>query len=254
MIDPRHVVKLQGRDYVTVVGEIDYAHKNGLVSLETDLVQIPGPENQNTAIVKATAIFRGSDGPVAWSAHGDASPANTKGPIQTALLRMAETRAIGRVLRFACNIPMVAFEEVQGGEGDEVSHREPAPRTIGPVRHERAQAMGAPRGNGHAPARRDGGQAAPVATAAAGVEGAADAGPVRVTCEWTTSEGICGAFVEERLRLAGLSRYDRVICREHAAAAKAFYAVQASEQTLEMTVASADLGTGEIVSAQAQGY
>lgn len=120
MIDPKFIVRLQGKDYVLLIGLLDHAHKNGLRSIETDLVQIPGPDNQNVAIVRAMVRWKSEGEDACWSAYGDASPANTRGPIQTALIRMAETRSIARALRFAGNVAATAVEEL--GESDDAPH------------------------------------------------------------------------------------------------------------------------------------
>lgn len=119
-IDERWLVNLQGKRFVLFPGLLHLAHETGLRSIETELVQIPSGENGHCAIVRAIARFRAEDGDAVWSAYGDASPANTKGPITTALIRMAETRSIARTLRMACDVGETAMEEL-GGEDDEMA-------------------------------------------------------------------------------------------------------------------------------------
>jgi hypothetical protein len=119
-IRPEHIVNLQGRNYCLFAGLLNLAHESGLGSTQTELTQIPSAENGNVAIVRAVATFRGETGDAVWSAYGDASPANTRGTIQTALIRMAETRALGRVLRLACNVGETMLEEL-GGDDDQMA-------------------------------------------------------------------------------------------------------------------------------------
>lgn len=119
-IDPRWMVNLQGKQFVLFPGLLHLAHETGLRSIETELVQIPSGENGHCAIVRAIARFRAEDGDAVWSAYGDASPANTKGPISAALIRMAETRGIARTLRMACDVGETALDEL-GGEDDEMA-------------------------------------------------------------------------------------------------------------------------------------
>lgn len=117
-IKPEHIVTLQGRQYVTLVGLLDHAHQNGLRSIETQIVQLPTAENQMTAVFCCIATFAGADGPVTWSCHGDASPRNVNRMIAEALPRMAETRSIARTLRMATNIGQTSLEELPGDDPD----------------------------------------------------------------------------------------------------------------------------------------
>ncbi len=109
------IVTLSGKEYATWPYVLNEAHQIGLKAIETQLVQIPAPENQHTAIVRATARFE--DGKE-FTAYGDASPANVNNRIATALIRMAETRGKGRALRDACNIGMTLAEELPPEERD----------------------------------------------------------------------------------------------------------------------------------------
>src|SRR5207248_2733402 len=95
------VVTLKGRDYPLYAGALDSATKAGLKSLTTRIVQIPSPENGNMAVVMARAEFE--DGRV-FEDVGDCSPASTSPQLAAASLRLASTRAKGRVLRDAVNV------------------------------------------------------------------------------------------------------------------------------------------------------
>ena len=80
---------------------LDKAHKQyGLAGVETEILQFPCAENGNMAIFRATV--KNSDG-ATFSGHGDADPKNTTSTIAPHLLRMAETRAIARALRWLTN-------------------------------------------------------------------------------------------------------------------------------------------------------
>ncbi len=105
----KHVVSLQGKEYVLYAGVLSLAHEKGLLSIETLLVQIPGPDNEHTAIVKARVEF--ADGQ-RFEEYGDASPRNVTARIATALIRMAATRAKGRAMRDAVNVGETLAEEL----------------------------------------------------------------------------------------------------------------------------------------------
>lgn len=115
-MEKRHIISLQGRDYVTYEGLLDEAHKRGLRAIRTTLVQLPGAANEQTAIVSAEVEFHGPDGPRVFTGIGDASPRNVSRGITPHLIRMAETRAKARALRDATNIGMTAFEELEQAE------------------------------------------------------------------------------------------------------------------------------------------
>ena len=117
------IVKLGRKEYATWPVVLDEAHKKGLISIKTKLVQVPTKDNDNVAIVKAIVqiipekFIEIPDGEKVkitkeFEAYGDVSPENTVGNISTALIRMAETRAKGRALRDAVNIGLTLEEEL----------------------------------------------------------------------------------------------------------------------------------------------
>ncbi len=121
-------VDLKGKAYPCWPFVLHAAHVKGLTGIETELLQIPDKENGHVAIVRCTATFSPADGsPCAFSALGDASPANVGAFLVPALIRMAETRAKGRALRDACDIGQTLAEEI-GPDPDEgrVTRSEPA--------------------------------------------------------------------------------------------------------------------------------
>ncbi len=103
------IFNLKGREYPVYGGCLDAATKAGLRSLTTEIVQIPGPENGHMAVVMATARFE--DGRE-FVDVGDCSQASTSPMLAAAALRLASTRAKGRVLRDAINVGMTLLEEL----------------------------------------------------------------------------------------------------------------------------------------------
>jgi hypothetical protein len=110
------VVKLQGKEYVLFEGLLEVTHENyKLISFETDLLQYPSEENQHTAIVKAVVTVKDGEELKKFSGIGDASPSSVNRMIAPHIVRMAETRALGRAMRFLTGFGTV-FEEL--GEVD----------------------------------------------------------------------------------------------------------------------------------------
>ncbi len=114
-----YIVNVQGKDFITFPGLLAVGHDKGLTSIETDLVNT----NLETPVVKATVKL----GDKSFTGYGDATSGNVAKKVAGALLRMAETRAIARALRFACNIDMTALEEI--GVGDDEVETQPVART-----------------------------------------------------------------------------------------------------------------------------
>jgi hypothetical protein len=108
-IDPQHIITLKGKSYPLFAGILDAATKAGLKSIRTTVLQVPTPENGHMAVVMARAEFE--DGRV-FEDVGDCSPANTSPQLAPAALRLASTRAKGRVLRDAINVGQTMFEEL----------------------------------------------------------------------------------------------------------------------------------------------
>jgi len=122
------MVERNGRTFVLYAGLLDEAHRQGLKSITTQLLQIPGPDNGYTAICQA--VVETSKG--VFSGIGDASPENVPPQMRMHLIRMAETRAKARALRDAVNVGVAALEEL----ADEAEPAEPKavrPRPTRPV-------------------------------------------------------------------------------------------------------------------------
>lgn len=109
MLDAKYVVTINGKQFVQYAGLVDLAHKLGIRSVKTDLVQIPTADNKAVCICRAEVEMQ--DGKV-FTGIGDASPANVSPRLVPALIRFAETRAKARALRDATNVGMVALEEL----------------------------------------------------------------------------------------------------------------------------------------------
>ena len=115
-----YMIERQGKRFVLYAGLLEEAHGRGLRSIETELLQVPGVENGEVAIVKA--VVRTEEG--RFSGIGDASPENVGRMIAPHLIRMAETRAKARALRDAINVGVTALEELGGDEAPAISTAE----------------------------------------------------------------------------------------------------------------------------------
>ncbi|HKZ27337.1 MAG TPA: hypothetical protein VJ086_05530 [Rubrobacteraceae bacterium] len=124
------MITRQGKQYVLFAGLLDEAHNRGLRGIDTEIVQVPTPENGNMAVVKATVEMEGSEGNRTFSGIGDASPENVGRNIVPHIIRMAETRAKARALRDAVNVGATALEELSDGD-DAPPANYPPPRAVG---------------------------------------------------------------------------------------------------------------------------
>ena len=142
------LITRQGKQYVLFAGLLDEAHNRGLRGIDTELVQVPTPENGNVAVVKATVEME--DGRT-FSGIGDASPENVGRNIVPHIIRMAETRAKARALRDAVNVGATALEELSDGDETPPGNY-PPPRAVSPPQRT-ASAGGGDLSNGRADAR-----------------------------------------------------------------------------------------------------
>lgn len=108
-MERRHIISLQGQEFVTYEGLLNEAHARGLKAIRTRIVQLPAADNQHTAVVTAEVEL---DGGKVFTGVGDANPQNVNSMIVRHLLRMAETRSKARALRDAVNVGMTAIEEL----------------------------------------------------------------------------------------------------------------------------------------------
>ncbi len=132
-----------GRPYITHKGLIALAHRHGIDSIMTELKAWSNGE----AIVKATATgARGT-----YTGIGDANPDNVGSMLKSACIRMAETRAVNRALRFYLGIGLTSLDEL--GDLEEASPPATPARSKSTPRNPPAQAAPPPRPRG-----RDGGK------------------------------------------------------------------------------------------------
>ena len=128
-LDPKFVITIEGKDFVTYTGLLHAAHQSGLVRVETEILQYPSAENDNTAVVRAVA--EGKDGQF-YGDIGDANPANCNSKVRRHLLRMASTRAKARALRDFTNVGMTSVDELMDMNDaiDVVDNHEPEVLTL----------------------------------------------------------------------------------------------------------------------------
>ncbi|MFZ5480081.1 MAG: hypothetical protein ACOZNI_25170 [Myxococcota bacterium] len=126
---------IEEKEVATYAGVLAKAHEEGLSSIETKLLQVPGPDNGYVAIVEAKATTsRGT-----FSGIGDAHEGNVPRKIAPHLIRMAETRAKARCLKDAVNIGTVSLEEL-GSLQDDAVDATPAPAPQ-PVRRDNVRPL-----------------------------------------------------------------------------------------------------------------
>ena len=121
-----HICNLKGKKYVLFPGLIELAHENGLKSITNDIISID--MQAQTAVCQCTVIGeRGT-----FVTHGDATPQNTGKMVASAFIRMAETRATARALRFYLGIGMTARDELpsNGNGADQEPEQPKEPITI----------------------------------------------------------------------------------------------------------------------------
>ena len=123
-VKPAHIIKQNGKDFVTYPGLLDLAHEMGLIGIKTQLVQVPSDANGNIAIVHAAAVTEKGE----WHGIGDASAANVSRGVGLHMIRMAETRAKARALRDLTNVGITAFEELGGDDDAPPPRKQAAPR------------------------------------------------------------------------------------------------------------------------------
>ena len=109
-IEERFIVNLQGKQFVTYEGLLDLAHQEGLIGIETELIQIPTKDNDYLAIVQAIATTKDKK----FMGIGDCDNSSANRMIAPHKIRMAETRAKARALRDLTNVGMTAIEELSG--------------------------------------------------------------------------------------------------------------------------------------------
>lgn len=101
-----YITTLQGKEYILFNGLLFLAHKLGLKSIHTEIIE--HNRQEGFCIIKATVTGeRGT-----YSSYGDADPATCGKKIKDAYIRMSDTRATARALRFYCGIGITSLDEL----------------------------------------------------------------------------------------------------------------------------------------------
>lgn len=124
VIPEEFLITRQGKQFVLYAGLLNEAHNQGVRSIDTELKQVPSPDNGNVAISTAKVTMVVDDEhstvreslPKTFTGIGDASPENVGKNIVLHIIRMSETRAKARALRDAINVGMTALEELSEEE------------------------------------------------------------------------------------------------------------------------------------------
>ena len=103
---------LKGKWYATLKVLLNEAHEKYKddFSIKTKLVECNHEEKW--AIFEAQVQIGDSNNKQVFSGYGDSFKHNTGAMVQNAYIRMAETRAIVRALRFATNIAETGLDEL----------------------------------------------------------------------------------------------------------------------------------------------
>lgn len=105
-VNKKFIIKVQNNEFIKFEGLLDLFHRNGGKEIYTKRIQ------QEPLIIQATV--KGEVG--TFQGIGDADEKNTNRLIANHKIRMAETRAIARALRFYNNIGICSAEELGGDE------------------------------------------------------------------------------------------------------------------------------------------
>lgn len=109
-MNKENIINLKGKDFITFKGLLELAHEQGLSNISTELISIDKDTTkeeglsktivtQATGLVIFKATVTGKKG--TYEAYGDASPKSVlSNAIRPHIIRMAETRAIARALRW----------------------------------------------------------------------------------------------------------------------------------------------------------
>lgn len=112
----KHLVKLQGTPYITVVGLQARLADQGkaIVETYTELLTNPYEDGTEAAVVRFSCNVLDKNGNKhgPFQSFGDASPKNVGPKLKEALIRMAETRAYGRALRIITRSMYTSLEEL----------------------------------------------------------------------------------------------------------------------------------------------
>lgn len=107
MVDKKFITNIKGKEFITHEGLLAEFHKNGGKEISAKIVKF----DMEKGLVVFRARVSGERG--TFIGHGDAHDGNVSDMIKPHKIRMAETRAINRALRFYNNIGMCSREELE---------------------------------------------------------------------------------------------------------------------------------------------
>lgn len=139
-----HIIERQGKKFVLYAGLLAEAHERGLVSIETEELDIVYGEDELPLYARHRAVVTVQDRDEirTYTGHGDADRRNVGKNIVPHLLRMSETRAKARALRDAINVGMAALEEL-GGDDEPATVPQAKMGAVYPLNDDDAPATGA---------------------------------------------------------------------------------------------------------------
>lgn len=105
-------VNLKGKMYATMEVLLNAAHKmyGDKFSIKTKLLEYD--KETRFALFMAQVIIDNGEHKQVFTGYGDSDKTNTGAMVQSAYIRMAETRAVCRALRFSTNIADTSVEEI----------------------------------------------------------------------------------------------------------------------------------------------
>ncbi len=124
-IDWSFIEVIEGREFIKFGGLLHLATEKGISRIETEIIQLPTPENGNSAIIRAVVESKEDE---LFTGLGDCSPANCHPVVQKHSIRIAETRAISRCLKLFVDSPYTCLEEL-AGEDDVIGGDNPKPES-----------------------------------------------------------------------------------------------------------------------------
>ena len=126
-IEKGYVVIIQGKPFIKYEGLLAIAEKKGLMSIETEMINVDIDKKFAQFKCTATAMLLDKDGNPKLNhlgniilrkfvGYGDGSPENINRGVISSFLRVCETRAKARTLRDLCGIGMCSVEELPGNQ------------------------------------------------------------------------------------------------------------------------------------------
>jgi len=110
-VDKKFTMNIQGNEFIKFEGLLEMFHENGGKSIHTELISSEQPYMFKATVEGEKGTFTG---------HGDADSSNVNSMIAKHMIRMAETRAIARALRWYNNIGMCSADELGGDDKPQV--------------------------------------------------------------------------------------------------------------------------------------